>query len=208
MLFRSERVAADQTPATPIAGAMALADLLANFLDGDERGWAAEFDFLRREHAEHIEQLATSIREDGITTPILLGNDGRVWDGHHRLCVADALGLVRVPVIQTPATDSEREKVFPDDYGWADLMTLIDHHWPTDVFPVAPDSADRDTGPRLLSLVRRLAEQAATIERVRAVHVEDLFRGHLSNGCKTCSGGEWPCETATALGSQRTEGQG
>lgn len=30
------------------------------------------------------------------------------------------------------------------------------------------------------------------------LHQEDLFRGHLSNGCKTCSGGEWPCATYTA----------
>lgn len=29
--------------------------------------------------------------------PILLGTDGRVWDGHHRLCVADMLGLDAVP---------------------------------------------------------------------------------------------------------------
>lgn len=82
---------------------MALTDLFANFLDGDERGWAAEFDFLRRDHASRIDDLAASIRQDGITTPIVLGNDGRVWDGHHRLCVAEALGLAQVPVIQTPA---------------------------------------------------------------------------------------------------------
>lgn len=30
--------------------------------------------------------------------PVLLGNDGRVWDGHHRLLAAVALGLEDIPV--------------------------------------------------------------------------------------------------------------
>jgi hypothetical protein len=28
----------------------------------------------------------------------MLGDDGRVWDGHHRLCVADEIGMREVPV--------------------------------------------------------------------------------------------------------------
>jgi hypothetical protein len=43
------------------------------------------------------------------------------------------------------------------------------------------------------------------LDKVLALHYEDLFRGHLSNGCKTC-GGDYPCPTvravATALGEQ------
>jgi hypothetical protein len=77
---------------------MPTADLLASYRDGDEHGWAQEFAFLRREHAARIDMLATSVQERGMATPVLLGNDGRVWDGHHRLCVADMLGLAEVPV--------------------------------------------------------------------------------------------------------------
>lgn len=38
-------------------------------------------------------QLIEAIRAEGIREPILLGNDGRVWDGHHRITVARHLGI-------------------------------------------------------------------------------------------------------------------
>jgi hypothetical protein len=44
------------------------------------------------------QQLIESIRSEGIREPVLLGNDGRVWDGHHRIVVAMHLGLDTVPV--------------------------------------------------------------------------------------------------------------
>jgi hypothetical protein len=40
------------------------------------------------------------------------------------------------------------------------------------------------------------------LEAVEALHEEDLFRGHLSNGCKTCAG-EWPCLTVQAIDRAR-----
>jgi hypothetical protein len=77
---------------------MPLADLLRDYRDGDEHGWPMEFHLLRGTHWAHLRHLMESIKEHGIQTPILLGNDSRVWDGHHRLCVADMLGLADVPV--------------------------------------------------------------------------------------------------------------
>lgn len=74
-----------------------LAAVLAGWRDGDEHGWQTEFDMLRSERQGYIDMLATSVQETGIRLPILLGSDGRVWDGHHRLCVADMLGLDTVP---------------------------------------------------------------------------------------------------------------
>ena len=44
------------------------------------------------------QRLLAEVREDGIREPILLGTDGRVWDGHHRITVAMHLGLDSVPV--------------------------------------------------------------------------------------------------------------
>lgn len=41
----------------------------------------------------------TSIQEVGMRMPILLGSDGRVWDGHHRFAAAEHLGIPVVPVI-------------------------------------------------------------------------------------------------------------
>jgi hypothetical protein len=38
---------------------------------------------------------------------------------------------------------------------------------------------------------------------VRELHSEDIFRGHLSNGCRTCGNGDngYPCPTIIALDS-------
>lgn len=44
------------------------------------------------------QKLLARIREEGIREPILLGTDGRVWDGHHRIVIAMHLGLDSVPV--------------------------------------------------------------------------------------------------------------
>lgn len=77
---------------------MTLDDILSTYRDGDEHGWDVEFDYLRTEHADRLAALLPLIARDGITEPILLGSDGRVWDGHHRLCIAQAIGLRTVPV--------------------------------------------------------------------------------------------------------------
>lgn len=45
-----------------------------------------------------------------------------------------------------------------------------------------------------------LREAQAALDAVRELHTEDVFRGHLSNGCRTCGGGVgWPCPTIKAL---------
>lgn len=62
--------------------------------------WDEEWADLERRHAEtgYLVELEQQIREKGIITPVLIGNDGRLWDGHHRLCVAVKVGLEYVPV--------------------------------------------------------------------------------------------------------------
>ena len=41
---------------------------------------------------------------------------------------------------------------------WAGLLEWMDRRWPEDLFPTLADSPSRDTGPRLISALRRLAE--------------------------------------------------
>ncbi|MCI2958228.1 hypothetical protein MN032_11015 [Agromyces atrinae] len=77
---------------------MELKQLLASYSDGDQQGWEAEFRNLRENDAPAIRALTLSVLRHGITTPILLGGDCRVWDGHHRLYVAHALGFEQVPI--------------------------------------------------------------------------------------------------------------
>lgn len=50
------------------------------------------------------------LRERGeVPQPVLLGPDGRVWDGHHRIVAARRLGFAWVPLEEpVPATASTR----------------------------------------------------------------------------------------------------
>lgn len=60
--------------------------------------WETWFKFLWTDELEYMNYLLADITENGIKTPITLGPDGKVWNGHHRLAIADALGLEYVPV--------------------------------------------------------------------------------------------------------------
>lgn len=77
--------------------------LLGTFTVGSgDWAWQDEYDKLYER--DYQRQLTEKIRVNGITEPILLGSDGRVWDGHHRICAAMHLGLDTVPVeFCTPA---------------------------------------------------------------------------------------------------------
>lgn len=70
---------------------MNLGRVLKEYRDGDETSWSQEFAYLRTHHARRIAELTVSIAIEGQRDPVMLGGDGRVWDGHHRLCVLDAL---------------------------------------------------------------------------------------------------------------------
>lgn len=68
------------------------ADVLANYATGDDRTWPDELADI------DIADLLTQVRRDGrIMLPITLGTDGRVLDGHHRVLVAQQLGLPTIP---------------------------------------------------------------------------------------------------------------
>jgi hypothetical protein len=38
-------------------------------------------------------------------------------------------------------------------HSWGGLMSLVDEHYPADIFPRGEDREDRDTGPRIISLL-------------------------------------------------------
>lgn len=73
--------------------------VMAAYEDGDGCGWPEEFASLLASDGEHLSALLLDVQENGFREPILLGNDGRLWDGHHRLLVALLLG-VNVPSTQ------------------------------------------------------------------------------------------------------------
>lgn len=82
----------------PKLEAMLLTQLLLDYQDGGETGWAAEFAWLAEHRPMRLASLRHDVERDGIREPIWLGDDGRVWDGHHRIYVAHQLGMDYVPV--------------------------------------------------------------------------------------------------------------
>lgn len=63
-----------------------------------EWSWEEESDDLWDWDSAHMNTLCDSIQREGIIYPVLVGDDGRLWDGHHRVVAAMALGLSEVPI--------------------------------------------------------------------------------------------------------------
>lgn len=76
---------------------MHLTDVLTQYEDGNDAGWPAEFEWLWAEQPDQMVALIQDIITNGIQQPILLGVDGSIWDGHHRIAAAVALGLDVIP---------------------------------------------------------------------------------------------------------------
>jgi ParB-like chromosome segregation protein Spo0J len=78
---------------------MKLAELMAKVTPGEPHDWPTEFEWLRKEAGGGpIRALIASILRVGIQRPVLIGSDGRLWDGHHRVYAAWALGLTEIAV--------------------------------------------------------------------------------------------------------------
>ncbi|MFD3741614.1 ParB N-terminal domain-containing protein [Streptomyces sp. NPDC058629] len=75
--------------------------------------WDQEWADLDQRHAEsgYLDRLEQQIKANGITMPVLIGSDGRLWDGHHRLRIAVRLGIAYVPVEVTPAAVAPAQEV-------------------------------------------------------------------------------------------------
>lgn len=43
-------------------------------------------------------------------------------------------------------------------HSWDGLMSLVDEHYPEDIFPTMEDRPNRDPGPRIVSLLRTVDE--------------------------------------------------
>jgi hypothetical protein len=70
---------------------LSLDTILANWKPGsfdDPWTWGQEHEWLWCHQKKKMKDLTKSISTHGIKTPIILGDDGRVWDGHHRICIA------------------------------------------------------------------------------------------------------------------------
>lgn len=176
---------------------------------------------------EHHEKAlcACGAAPDGYALP----TDAAQW------CTWDQWLREHIAASQTPATDSERveqirarvEAATPGPW-WVQTHDSRNHPFLAAVhttaepmvtevamaYGVADGEFVAHAPEDVRYLLARLAEQAATIERVRAVHRPG--EGYMSDDCVGCredcayceGDHPYPCPTITALGSQRTEGQG
>lgn len=108
---------ADETPDTttqPDLQVWPLRRILTEVRCGSaDWSWDEEWADLDRRHAEtgYLDTLEAQIRERGITMPVLIGSDGRLWDGHHRLRIAVRAGIEYVPVeIVLPAAGARQDE--------------------------------------------------------------------------------------------------
>lgn len=113
---------------------------------GDDWTWEKEYDWCWSEDNFRMTSIIKCVQEDGIgfddkENPILLGNDGRVWDGHHRILIAKYLGVEFINVEVVPRyysryqarylkDNKDRERAW-DRNDWLTPVNLIiwEHVW-------------------------------------------------------------------------------
>ena len=101
-------------------------NIIGDVRTGDEHSWADEFKVLWSNDSRGMLALMNSVLKEGIREPVVIGADGRLWDGHHRLAVAIALQLGPIEVLdhrvpaegeRTVSETKSDEFVWPE--GWA-----------------------------------------------------------------------------------------
>lgn len=102
--------------------------VLAGWASGDLTPWGDEFRHLDETHGDWLDVLASEVRRDGITTPVHLGDDGRVWDGHHRLRVASLFALKTVPVHFADASAALAARPAPAPTADLDALARLAAH--------------------------------------------------------------------------------
>lgn len=86
---------------------MSADELMAKWKVGSgDWDWDTELALLLSPANTRTSVVEGEITEAGrISRPVLLGDDGRVWDGHHRIAIASKLGL---PIPYEYSADGER----------------------------------------------------------------------------------------------------
>ena len=76
---------------------MSIEEVLRTYTPGSyDWSWEEEFNDLETRDFDYLQELIEDIRENGQKDPILLGDDGRVWEGHHRILVLQTLGQTHI----------------------------------------------------------------------------------------------------------------
>lgn len=65
--------------------------------------WKSQFAWIRQYHNDRLIALLEDIQKNGLKKPLLIGPDGRLWDGHHRILCLYLLMYDYVPVELVPS---------------------------------------------------------------------------------------------------------
>ena len=85
--------------ARPVLICKSVAQIVTFWRPGShEWSWADEYADLMGPHRDVTDRIYARVDAEGIDfadeyAPVLLGSDGRVWDGHHRICIAIQRGI-------------------------------------------------------------------------------------------------------------------
>jgi len=90
----------------------------------------------RTHSEEQINQVASSIKEFGFTSPILIDEQGGVIAGHGRIMAANKLGIDKVPCIELKGLTEAQKKA----YVIADNQLALNSGWDLDMLKLEVDS--------------------------------------------------------------------
>jgi hypothetical protein len=88
---------------------------------------------------------------------------------------ADVKEQLEVAIEEVGKLERELERL----HSWDGLMELLDEHWPASMIPTREDTDGRDTGPRIVSLMRWLDMTRA--ERDDALKQLAALMSHLDH---------------------------
>lgn len=92
----------EEEPAAPVMTEIPLEEILKKWRPGSyDWAWQQEFDDLK--DSPVTKEIEARVDKEGISfvdciSPVLLGSDGRVWDGHHRIVIAMKRGITTLNV--------------------------------------------------------------------------------------------------------------
>lgn len=122
-----------------MADRIALTEFLATIKPGsrgDDWTWDDESLDLWRHDQATMRRLTDDIAANGQQTPVTVGDDGRVWDGHHRVAALDALGEQWVLVRRWDdlSADEQMKALLEscDDMELRQWREQLDRHEPAD----------------------------------------------------------------------------
>ena len=85
---------------------------------GDDWTWDDELRWLEKNHREPFERLLADVRDHGQEHPVVIGDDGRLWDGHHRVCALITIGRRWVKYVRyTDLTDDQKTDLLFQSIG-------------------------------------------------------------------------------------------